>query len=169
MPADSDFLLWAVANPRTTDFDFSDLFMYGCGNLRSSRFHALIESFLHGFSFEHFSPTFSCIGMDDCWKLLVRASGTRMSLFFIVIPRITSRRTTLVHIHFWFFACKGFSSHWITLWIHFQSSVCVCACMSMYMHVNTRTCSAHYYTKICSFIEKAHLGGLEPKPTLDCS
>ena len=80
---------WQPATPRT---GMSMLRI--CRNLRSSRFYVLTESFLHGSSFEHFSPTFSFMGMDDYWKHLVRASGTRTSLLFIVIPRITSRRTT---------------------------------------------------------------------------
>ena len=99
--------------------------LHVCRNLRSSRFYVLIELFLHGPSFEHFSPTFNYMGMDDYWKHLVRTSGTRTSLFFIVIPRITSRRTTL-NLNSHSFACKGFSSHWNTLWTYFQSSVCVC-------------------------------------------
>ena len=36
-----------------------------------------------------------------------------------------------MRIHFWLLACKGFSSHWTTLWIHFQSCVCGCGVSSL--------------------------------------
>ena len=46
VPADSDFLSWAVANARhRADFGYLGLFMYGCHNLRSSRFYVLIDFF----------------------------------------------------------------------------------------------------------------------------
>ena len=100
--------------------------LHGCRNL--------IFIFLFGSSFEHLSPTFSYMSMDNHWKHLVRASESHLgfrargllgtcsifdgkgqlpaiyfslvwtfrifwsfslpNLFFMVIPRITSWRST---------------------------------------------------------------------------
>ena len=53
---------------------------------------------LFGSSFEHFSTTFNYMGMNDYWTPLVRASGTRRSLFLTLFPGLPQGGLPLIHI-----------------------------------------------------------------------
>ena len=38
---------------------------------------------------------------------------------------------------------SGFSSHWISLWVHFQSTFCVCVCVCVSVSVSLCLCVEH--------------------------
>ena len=63
----------------------------------SARLSQSEDCFISGYVDRHLSTSvqYSVLGLDGSWKPLGRASGARTSLFFIIIPRISSWWTTL--------------------------------------------------------------------------
>ena len=112
--------VWQPAKPRTGKPHYFFEQVYVCRNLSFGRF---IFS-LFGSTHVHSSPTFRSEDMDQYWKLLVRASESlRYWPYSTWLLRWVYPGRLPTFIIGSGFAWKGFSSHWITLWIHFQSRV----------------------------------------------
>ena len=88
--------------------------------------HVLLAPFYAASTYSPLASVFFFSGFYLEWAFRIFWSFSLPSLFFIVILRITSWRTTFNSQSYYIcFAWKGFNSHWITSLIHFQSSVCL--------------------------------------------